>query len=716
MTCQLKIHHTLSTIPSRNINNIMVLFSLTSKLNITINGETKDVSNYIILINHGDIYNINHGENIIELMIPVFYFYQQDDDFFNGYLDRHLLQSSNYIKSLIADLISTPTSSSLMGKNIGQSIIDTLLKEAFIRIDHEYLPNIALSNPVFIDCVNYIHDNIDAHLSLKDIAMHCNISESYCSNLFVRYLSMNFKDYFTSIKLVNAINLLLSTKHSITTVSELAGFNSHTNFANQFKNYLHFSPKQFRSLVSKITEPPQIHFQQDNVSQFTELISTIDLTAQLATNTTDIHIDDFNPKDRSQRAKVFVRFSNFNELFQFIFNEYYDINFEHLPKPVVFIDDINFEHLPKPVVFIDDIHDIEISQTNYNLLNRCFEKLFEKNIGLAIAIKSTQQFETMKQLILTFLQGNQDYKTSKKLVKFMLVFCSNSMTAEEIHLCHLKIKNKNKEIKYSVTVDGFLETYSTVEQVYDVMQRLKFHYYFIDIENSKTATHLITKNQHYHQTDTHFEQYKKFILDSGISSTQFVYNNLSVSGFKYTNDGKNPIQLSDIVYHLIALLRYGGGISYQLLDDHSNYISLYNKYGSPLPLMHLYKMFRPFVNEDIEITNNYVLSRKDNNYHFLLFNKINDRYMSDVKQDFIFHNELPQDSLMIIKTLNHEHGSIQHLLPISDQLVYIEKEILDELDKTNYPKTELAVQEETGRTFELKLNHDEVKYICFKPS
>lgn len=701
MTCQLKIHHTLSTIPSRNINNIMVLFSLTSKLNITINGETKDVSNYIILINHGDIYNINHGENIIELMIPVFYFYQQDDDFFNGYLDRHLLQSSNYIKSLIADLISTPTRSSLMGKNIGQSIIDTLLKEAFIRIDHEYLPNIALSNPVFIDCVNYIHDNIDAHLSLKDIAMHCNISESYCSNLFVRYLSMNFKDYFTSIKLVNAINLLLSTKHSITTVSELAGFNSHTNFANQFKNYLHFSPKQFRSLVSKITEPPQIHFQQDNVSQFTELISTIDLTAQLATNTTDIHIDDFNPKDRSQRAKVFVRISNFNELFQFIFNEYYDINFEHLPKPVV---------------FIDDIHDIEISQTNYNLLNRCFEKLFEKNIGLAIAIKSTQQFETMKQLILTFLQGNQDYKTSKKLVKFMLVFCSNSMTAEEIHLCHLKIKNKNKEIKYSVTVDGFLETYSTVEQVYDVMQRLKFHYYFIDIENSKTATHLITKNQHYHQTDTHFEQYKKFILDSGISSTQFVYNNLSVSGFKYTNDGKNPIQLSDIVYHLIALLRYGGGISYQLLDDHSNYISLYNKYGSPLPLMHLYKMFRPFVNEDIEITNNYVLSRKDNNYHFLLFNKINDRYMSDVKQDFIFHNELPQDSLMIIKTLNHEHGSIQHLLPISDQLVYIEKEILDELDKTNYPKTELAVQEETGRTFELKLNHDEVKYICFKPS
>ncbi|MQH99017.1 AraC family transcriptional regulator, partial [Escherichia coli] len=66
--------------------------------------------------------------------------------------------------------------------------------------------------------------------------------------------------------------------------------------------------------------------------------------------------------------------------------------------------------------------------------------------------------------------------------------------------------------------------------------------------------------------------------------------------------------------------------------------------------------------------------------------------------------------------LNHEHVCSQFLLLIIAQIVFIEKEILDELEKKNYPKTELAVQEETGRTFELKLNHDEVKYICFKPS
>lgn len=110
-------------------------------------------------------------------------------------------------------------------------------------------------------------------------------------------------------------------------------------------------------------------------------------------------------------------------------------------------------------------------------------------------------------------------------------------------------------------------------------------------------------------------------------------------------------------------MRYGGGISYQLIDDDSQYISLFNSYGSPLPLMHIYKMVASFVDEPLEVGNNYLMSRKGGNYHFLLFNKINDRYLSDSKQKFIFKNQLNVNSLIIINTLNNEHGSIQNLLP-----------------------------------------------------
>ena len=162
-------------------------------------------------------------------------------------------------------------------------------------------------------------------------------------------------------------------------------------------------------------------------------------------------------------------------------------------------------------------------------------------------------------------------------------------------------------------------------------------------------------------------------------------------------------------------MRYGGGISYQLIDDHSQYIALFNNYGSPLPLMHIYKMGDSFVDEPLELGNNYLISRKDGNYHILLFNKINDRYLSDSKQKFIFKNDLKKNSLIIIKTLNNEHGSIQNLLPKSKELLYIERNILEELDKCNRPKTELAIQEENNKPFQMTLKHDEVKYICFKP-
>ena len=99
-----------------------------------------------------------------------------------------------------------------------------------------------------------------------------------------------------------------------------------------------------------------------------------------------------------------------------------------------------------------------------------------------------------------------------------------------------------------------------------------------------------------------------------------------------------------------------------------------------------------------------------------LFNKINDRYLSNSQQRYVFKNTLSTNSLIIIKTLNHEHGAIQNLLPQTKQQFYIERSILDELDKSNQPKTELAIQHDHHLPFHVTLKHDEVKYICFKPS
>ena len=81
------------------------MFSLTNDLKITINGETKDLDNHIAIINQTDIYYVNQSSNLVTLSIPVFYFYNEDNQFFKCYFDRHLLQSSGFVKNIILQSI-----------------------------------------------------------------------------------------------------------------------------------------------------------------------------------------------------------------------------------------------------------------------------------------------------------------------------------------------------------------------------------------------------------------------------------------------------------------------------------------------------------------------------------------------------------------------------------------------------------------------------------
>lgn len=700
MSCHLTLSTQHQTQPCRNINQIIILFSLSHELSIKINGERKDLDAHIAIINHGDIYEIENATHLVQLSIPIFYFYIEDTSFFQCYFDRHLLQSSDYIKRLLLQLLQQDSKNNI-DQQVCPKIIQTLYKEAVVKLEDDYIPNMAVNYPLFANCLQFLEEHLSQPISLKDVATHSSISESYCSNLFNRYLNMNFKDYFTSLKLCHSIQLLMTSHLSINAISEISGFTSHTNFTNQFKNYLQFSPKQYRTYINQIDTMPQLNIGDYDHAAFLPLIENFNFNDQLTTEITKIDIEHFDPKDHSKASKAFIRLDNFNELFHFTFNDYFDIDFSFLPEPVI---------------LINDIKDLTTNQINYHLLYRCFDKLFERHIGLAMTIKSKVDFKAVNQFILTFLQGHTDYQLNKKTVKLMLIFDSATMTIHDIHLCHLKIKNKNRDIKYGVTIDGLLHQHQTLDKTYDILRRLHFDYYLLDIENIETTSLLINKSKTYNRTTSHFDNYKQFIIDSGIESTRFVYDYLSLKCFKYTNNGVNRLQLADLVCHIIALLRYGGGISYQLIATGSIYISLFNEFGNALPLIHIYKMAHAFVDEPIQISNNYIMSRKDGNYHFILFNKINDRYLSDTHLEFILKNNLKANSLITVQTLNNEHGTIDNLLPQNRQQLFLDKEMIEQLDRSNHPKTELSLLELDNQDIKIILKHDEVKYICIKPN
>ncbi len=308
MSNSLRLHEHLTTAPLRNINYVILYFSLTNELTMTINGSKMEIHNHIAIVNQGDLYNINHANDLIELKIPIAYFYIEDNDFFNCYFDRHLLQSNHFIKSQILQCVSNYSNEEAQDSETMSKIIRTLYKEAVVRNATLYVPTMSIDNQLLSNIVLYINDNITSHLSLIDIAQHALISESYCSNLFARMLNVNFKDYYTSLKINQSVRLLMTTNHSITTISEMSGFSSHTNFTNQFKKHLDVSPKQFRTKLNQLEPLPSIAIRSSVSQSFLNLISQFEFTDYLTTETTQINMAHYNPKDQTQFSTAFIDF------------------------------------------------------------------------------------------------------------------------------------------------------------------------------------------------------------------------------------------------------------------------------------------------------------------------------------------------------------------------------------------------------------------------
>ena len=95
----------------------------------------------------------------------------------------------------------------------------------------------------------YLEENIDRQVSIHEIAVHVNLSEHYCINLFRNYFGISPKKYHSSLRMTLAAELL-KDKNNAMSISEIAdniGFSSVHYFSKKFKEYYIVSPSRFRN-------------------------------------------------------------------------------------------------------------------------------------------------------------------------------------------------------------------------------------------------------------------------------------------------------------------------------------------------------------------------------------------------------------------------------------------------------------------------------------
>ena len=99
-----------------------------------------------------------------------------------------------------------------------------------------------------------IQDQIDTNLtlSLKEISKELNVHPSYLSREFHKYFEdLSFGEYIRKLRIDKAIQLMQTTKYSLTEIAYLTGFSDQSHFTRIFKKHIGKNPSLYKKSFIK---------------------------------------------------------------------------------------------------------------------------------------------------------------------------------------------------------------------------------------------------------------------------------------------------------------------------------------------------------------------------------------------------------------------------------------------------------------------------------
>ena len=110
--------------------------------------------------------------------------------------------------------------------------------------------DLAMNAPRLIDVINLMENNIEAPLSLPAIADKCKLSLRQIERLFHKYRDLTPSQYYLSLRLMHARQLLLNTNSSVIDISIATGFETQSYFTACYRKHFGCSPRNHRSQVA----------------------------------------------------------------------------------------------------------------------------------------------------------------------------------------------------------------------------------------------------------------------------------------------------------------------------------------------------------------------------------------------------------------------------------------------------------------------------------
>jgi two-component system response regulator YesN len=115
-----------------------------------------------------------------------------------------------------------------------------------ILINEETRTDNQFMNESFKKLLEYVRENYNKQLQLKQLSEMFSINLTYCCELFRKHTGKTFHEYLTAFRMKKAKELLLLQKSSVTEVSEGVGFEDYFYFNKVFKKHFGKTPKAMR--------------------------------------------------------------------------------------------------------------------------------------------------------------------------------------------------------------------------------------------------------------------------------------------------------------------------------------------------------------------------------------------------------------------------------------------------------------------------------------
>ena len=94
--------------------------------------------------------------------------------------------------------------------------------------------------------IDYIYDNLQRQITVKELAEREGLSDGYFSRLFMKETGANVNQFINETKINTAQNMLRYSDYSILEISVSLGYSSQSAFSSNFKKVTGMTPKVYR--------------------------------------------------------------------------------------------------------------------------------------------------------------------------------------------------------------------------------------------------------------------------------------------------------------------------------------------------------------------------------------------------------------------------------------------------------------------------------------